>query len=118
MGTLERNRKAFEAQARGFSSEGDTYADDEGLAWMLADLPTSRACKALDVATGTGELARALAPHVATVVGIDATDAMLERGRSFVREQAISNITFQVDYLRRRRFRACRPTAPICGSLA
>ena len=58
MGTLERNRKAFEAQARGFSSQGDTYADEEGLAWMLADLPTSLACTALDVATGPGELSR------------------------------------------------------------
>jgi ubiquinone/menaquinone biosynthesis C-methylase UbiE len=92
---LERNRKAFEAQARGFSSEGDTYADREGLAWMLADLPTSPAFTALDVASGTGELARALAPRVASVVGIDATEAMLERGRRFVRQQGFSNITFQ-----------------------
>ena len=95
MGTLERNQNAFEAQSRGFSSEGDTYADEEGLAWMLADLPTSPTGTALDVATGTGELARALAPRVATVVGIDATDAMLERGRSFVRKHGISNIAFQ-----------------------
>ncbi len=95
MGTLERTRKAFEAQAQGFSSEGDTYADEEALAWMLADLPTSPACTALDVATGTGELARALAPRVASVVGIDATEAMLERGRKFVRQHGIANIAFQ-----------------------
>ena len=84
MSTLERNQEAFGAQAQGFSSEGDTYADAESLAWMLADLPMSPACAVLDVATGTGELARALSPHVASVVGIDATEAMLERGRSFV----------------------------------
>jgi ubiquinone/menaquinone biosynthesis C-methylase UbiE len=95
MGTLERNRKAFEAQARGFSSEGHTYADQQGLAWMLADLPTSPGFTALDVATGTGELARTLAPRVASVVGIDATEGMLERGRSFVRQRGLSNITFQ-----------------------
>jgi len=49
----------------------------------------------LDVATGTGEFARALAPHVSVVIGLDATDAMLERGESFVRKHGIANITFQ-----------------------
>jgi ubiquinone/menaquinone biosynthesis C-methylase UbiE len=95
MDTLHRNREAFEGQARGFSSEGDTYADEEGLAWMLADLPMSADLAALDVATGTGEFARALAPHLSTVMGLDATDAMLERGKSFVRQHGIANITFQ-----------------------
>ena len=55
MGTLERNQQAFTEQSKGFSSEGDTYVDAEGLAWMLADLPTSPEAVALDVATGTGE---------------------------------------------------------------
>jgi ubiquinone/menaquinone biosynthesis C-methylase UbiE len=92
---LERNQRAFAGQAKGFSSDGDTYADEEGLAWMLADLPMSADATALDVATGTGEFARALAPHVSTVIGLDATDAMLERGRSFVRKHGIQNIAFQ-----------------------
>jgi len=95
MDTLQRNQQAFEGQSKGFSSQGDTYADEEGLAWMLAELPLSADAAALDVATGTGEFARALAPHVATVTGIDATDAMLERGKSFIRERGIENITFR-----------------------
>jgi ubiquinone/menaquinone biosynthesis C-methylase UbiE len=82
METLQRNRQAFEGQAKGFSSQGNTYADEEGLAWMLAELPMSADATALDVATGTGEFARALAPHVSTVIGLDATDAMLERGKT------------------------------------
>lgn len=93
--TLHRNQKAFEGQAKGFSSKGDTYADEEDLAWMLADLPMSGDATALDVATGTGEFARALAPHVSSVVGLDATDAMLEKGKSFVQQHGIANITFQ-----------------------
>ena len=83
MDTLERNRQAFSGQSQGFSSEGDTYADAEGLAWMLEDLPLSREAVCLDIATGTGEFARALAPEVASVIGLDATDAMLEQGRHF-----------------------------------
>ncbi len=94
MDALQRNRQAFEVQAKGFSSRGDTYTDEEGLAWMLAALPMSADSTALDVATGTGEFARALAPHVSTVIGLDATDAMLERGKRFVAQSSIENIAF------------------------
>jgi ubiquinone/menaquinone biosynthesis C-methylase UbiE len=95
MDTLQRNQQAFGSQAKGFSSQGDTYADQEGLAWMLAELPMSANLAALDVATGTGEFARALAPHVASVIGVDATDAMLETGKRFVQENGIENIEFR-----------------------
>lgn len=95
MDTLEKNRLAFTNQSKGFSSDGETYADAEDLAWMLADLPMSTDSSVLDVATGTGEFARALAPHVAGVIGVDATDAMMERGRAFVREHGIENIEFR-----------------------
>jgi SAM-dependent methyltransferase len=86
---------AFTGQSRGFSSDGGTYADAEGLAWMLRDLPVSPDAMALDIATGTGEFARALAPHVATVIGLDATDAMMEQGKKFIEQAGIENITFQ-----------------------
>ncbi len=95
MDTLEKNMKAFTNQSKGFSSDGDTYADAEDLAWMLADLPMSTDASVLDVASGTGEFARALAPHVASVIGLDATDAMMERGKSFIREHGIDNIEFK-----------------------
>jgi len=54
MDTLQRNRKAFSAHAQGFSSGGETYADEAGRAWMLTDLPLSADIEALDIATGTG----------------------------------------------------------------
>jgi ubiquinone/menaquinone biosynthesis C-methylase UbiE len=95
MDTLERNQKAFSAQSKGFSSDGETYADEAGLAWMLKDLPLSPDAHALDIATGTGEFARALAPHVATVIGLDATDAMLEQGRKFVGQAGLDNVEFR-----------------------
>jgi ubiquinone/menaquinone biosynthesis C-methylase UbiE len=92
--TLTRNQEAFTAQAAGFSSEGDTYADPESLRWMLADLPLSRDVSCLDIATGTGEFARALAPNARSVIGVDATDAMLEQGQKFVARAGIENIGF------------------------
>ena len=95
MNTLERNQRAFTDQSQGFSRDGETYADAEGLAWMLKDLPVSPDAEALDIATGTGEFARALAPHVAKVIGLDATDAMLEQGKHFIEQAGIENITFR-----------------------
>jgi ubiquinone/menaquinone biosynthesis C-methylase UbiE len=95
MGTLELNQRAFGARSQGFSSDGQTYADEAGLAWMLEDLPLSPDAHALDIATGTGEFARALAPHVATVIGLDATDAMLAKGRDFVAQTGLENVEFR-----------------------
>jgi ubiquinone/menaquinone biosynthesis C-methylase UbiE len=95
MDTLERNQKAFTEQSKGFSVDGETYADADGLAWMLKDLPLSPDAVALDIATGTGEFARALAPHVRKLIGLDATEAMLEQGRKFVEHQGIENIVFR-----------------------
>jgi ubiquinone/menaquinone biosynthesis C-methylase UbiE len=92
--TLAKNRQVFGAQSTGFSSEGDTYADVEGLKWMLQALPVSSGAVCLDVATGTGEFARALAPHFEAVVGLDATDAMIAQGKKFVLQAGIENIRF------------------------
>jgi ubiquinone/menaquinone biosynthesis C-methylase UbiE len=95
MDALQKNRIAFGAQSKGFSSAGDTYADEAGLAWMLQDLPMFPTAEALDIATGTGEFARALSPHVARVVGLDATEAMIEQGRSFIARAGLENVEFQ-----------------------
>lgn len=95
MDTVEKNQKAFTGQSQGFSSAGDTYADAEELQWMLEDLPVSPDAAVLDVATGTGEFARALSPMVGSVVGLDATDAMMEQGTSFIQQAGIDNISFK-----------------------
>ncbi len=46
---------------------------------------------ALDVATGTGNTAFALAPHVRRVVGLDLTREMLDEARRISREREIDN---------------------------
>ncbi|MFI5283924.1 MAG: class I SAM-dependent methyltransferase [Candidatus Dormibacterales bacterium] len=47
---------------------------------------------ALDVATGTGNTAFALTPHVRSVVGLDLTREMLSVARRVAAERAISNV--------------------------
>ncbi len=51
---------------------------------------------ALDVATGTGHTAFALAPHVALVVGVDLTPEMLAEARTLRAERGAANVVFCV----------------------
>jgi ubiquinone/menaquinone biosynthesis C-methylase UbiE len=48
--------------------------------------------RVLDVATGTGNTALALAPHVASVVGLDLTPEMLDQARRLSAERGLANV--------------------------
>jgi ubiquinone/menaquinone biosynthesis C-methylase UbiE len=50
----------------------------------------------LDVATGTGNTALALAPHVRRVVGLDLTREMLDHARRIAGERGIDNVTWVI----------------------
>lgn len=52
--------------------------------------------RVLDVATGTGRLALAFAPHVASVVGIDLSPAMLERAEAARSAAGAGNVHFRL----------------------
>jgi len=52
--------------------------------------------QALDIATGGGHTALAIAPHVARVVVTDLTPRMLEKAREFLLAQGVTNAEFQV----------------------
>ena len=51
---------------------------------------------ALDVATGGGHTALAVAPHVAQVTVTDLTPRMLEKAQEYLRSQGVTNAVFQV----------------------
>jgi ubiquinone/menaquinone biosynthesis C-methylase UbiE len=50
---------------------------------------------ALDVATGTGNTAFALAPYVGRIIGLDISSGMLEQARNRAREEKLNNIEFR-----------------------
>jgi SAM-dependent methyltransferase len=52
--------------------------------------------RVLDVGTGTGHTAFAVAPHVASVVGLDLTPEMVEQARVLQAQRGIANVTFEV----------------------
>ncbi len=49
----------------------------------------------LDIATGTGHTALALAPHVASVIGIDLTPEMLAEAERLQAERSVTNVHFR-----------------------
>jgi ubiquinone/menaquinone biosynthesis C-methylase UbiE len=52
--------------------------------------------QALDIATGGGHTALAIAPYVAKVTVTDLTPRMLEKARDFILAQGVTNAVFQV----------------------
>jgi ubiquinone/menaquinone biosynthesis C-methylase UbiE len=82
-----------------FTRQAETFnraavANAPGLLQALIDLAAPAAAERwLEAACGPGIIARALAPHVATVLGVDATPAMVELAR---REAAgMGNLEFE-----------------------
>jgi ubiquinone/menaquinone biosynthesis C-methylase UbiE len=52
--------------------------------------------QALDIATGGGHTALAVAPHVSQITVTDLTPRMLEKAREFLLSQGVTNANFQV----------------------
>jgi SAM-dependent methyltransferase len=85
----ERER-SFTRQAAAFEDPRFNRLFTTDSEWLFERLPLSADDLVLDVAAGTGHVARRLAPAVRAVVAVDATRAMLEQGR----EHAPPNVLF------------------------
>ena len=94
MSTLEdKSRQIFGARAAYYVTSA-THTDKAVLgrvASLARPQPTDRA---LDVATGTGHTAFALAPHVRAVLATDITPEMLAEGRKLATARGIANVEF------------------------
>ncbi len=73
----------------------ERHARGADLAILVEALAPQAEERALDVATGPGHTALALAPHVREVVGLDATEAMLTEARKLAESRKIMNVRFQ-----------------------
>jgi ubiquinone/menaquinone biosynthesis C-methylase UbiE len=74
--------KAFTQQAAAFEDPRLNRLFTTDSEWLFERLPLTAEDLVLDVAAGTGHVARRLAPAVRVVVAVDATAAMLEQGRA------------------------------------
>ena len=68
------------------------HAEGESLARLIALVDPQPNWRVLDVATGAGHMAIALAPHVAKVTATDITDAMLAETRKLVHARKLHNV--------------------------
>jgi ubiquinone/menaquinone biosynthesis C-methylase UbiE/extradiol dioxygenase family protein len=91
----DRVRAAFGAAAESYvTSERHRSGDDLALLVEWAQpVPSDRA---LDISTGGGHTARAVAPHVSSVAVTDLTPRMLATARAFLAEQGVTNATYVI----------------------
>lgn len=87
-------RRQFGRQAAAYT-QSPSHAFGEDLVRLLDLLALRPESRALDIATGTGHTAIALAARVRTVVGIDITAEMLREAKALASARGVQNITFQ-----------------------
>ena len=83
-------RESFSRVAANYS-RSTFHASSERLQEVLELAQPRKGDLALDVATGTGNTAFALAPYVGRVIGLDLTRAMLDEARRIAAERSIVN---------------------------
>ncbi len=84
-------REQFGTHAR-FYVTHETHAKGASLQWLVDAVPLAASWQVLDVATGAGHTAFALAPHVARVTATDITPEMLELTREGAAERDLDNV--------------------------
>lgn len=95
MGHKERVQAQFGATAEGYvTSPGHATGDD--LAQIVAWAEGGSDRVALDIATGGGHTALALAPHYGRVVASDLTERMLRTAEAFICGQGATNVEFEL----------------------
>lgn len=87
-------RQQFAQTAEAYATS-DVHARGPDLPLVLEFLRPAPTDLVLDVSTGTGHTALAVAPHVKQVVGVDLTPEMLAVARRMASERGLANIDFQ-----------------------
>ena len=75
---------------------GAAHTDPQVLARLVELCAPQPEWSVLDIATGAGHTALALAPHVRSVVATDLTPEMLRQAEELRAQRGISNVTFRV----------------------
>jgi ubiquinone/menaquinone biosynthesis C-methylase UbiE len=88
-------RESFTRQAATFEDARLNFAFTDSLSLVVKACSPRQGDVALDVAAGTGLVARALAPLVSAVVAVDITPEMLERGKRESDKGLVRNVIFQ-----------------------
>ena len=88
-------REIFGARAALYTTSA-AHTDPQVLARVVALAQLEPDWDALDIATGTGHTALALAPHVGSVIGTDLTPEMLAEAEQLRVRRGVTNVEFRV----------------------
>lgn len=97
MGGIDNREKVlarFSRQADRFERRGSTVANRDYVRWAASLIELRPDQVALDVAGGTGLLARVVAPRLKSAIVLDFTPAMLVQGRSAATAESAHNVCF------------------------
>jgi ubiquinone/menaquinone biosynthesis C-methylase UbiE len=90
---LQQIQHQFGAAAASYVTS-KVHAQGKDLQWLTSTITFTGTERVLDVATGSGHTAFALAPHVAEVVALDLTNTMLAVAQQEATTRNIPNISF------------------------
>ncbi len=85
-----------------FAHQADSFARSPGMSLaetlgaLVELVPEGPAAGWVEVACGPGLIARAMAPRVGSVVGVDLTPTMIEKARVDAAEAGVDNVTFEL----------------------
>lgn len=91
MDTKERVRQQFGRSAAAYATS-DAHARGDSLSILVGLVAPAATWEALDVGTGAGHTALAVAPHVARVIATDLTPEMLAETARLARERGLANV--------------------------
>jgi SAM-dependent methyltransferase len=88
-------RDEFAHQAEAFA-RSPTMTLAETLGVLIDLVPTDPGARWIEVACGPGLIARAMAPRVGSVLGLDLTPAMIDKARDDAAAAGVENVSFEV----------------------
>ncbi len=88
-------KEEFSRQASSFEDRKYSFGDPRVLSWIVDNVPAKSSELVLDVAGGTGHVARAFAAGVRCATVLDLTTEMLEVGKREVDAAGVRNVLFQ-----------------------
>lgn len=97
------SRRLIDQAARSFDAElhtgdyGKTHSDAGQLAWMVSKLCTGAPRRVLDLGTGNGYVAMAVASHApqSFVTGVDVAQQAIAKNKDAAASRQLSNVEFQ-----------------------
>jgi ubiquinone/menaquinone biosynthesis C-methylase UbiE len=88
-------KEEFSRQASGFEDRDYSFGDQRVLNWIVEHVPVTGPETVLDVAGGTGQVARAYAELTRFATVLDLTRGMLETGKREADAAGVRNLVFQ-----------------------